>query len=164
MCEPVSLGIALGAVVVGGVVKGVADKMAADSSANAQRRNAIISEEAASQALERGVETTGRIQMQGASLQGAQRAGYGASGADVNTGSAERTQTDTAFLTEMDKTTAKNNAQREAWGLEKQAENTRANADATSNAGWLALGGDIIGGAANAALLWNPEKPNPPGR
>lgn len=154
MCEPVSVGLVAGAMVVGGVAKGISDKMAADASADAQRRNALISEQAASQALQRGEEDAGRIQMQGDAVKGAQRAGYGRSGADVNSGSAARTQEDTAMLTELDKTTARNNAQREAWGLDKQAENMRASADATESAGWLALGGDIIGGAANAAALF----------
>jgi len=155
------MGVIAGAVVVGGVAKGVSDIQAASASANAQRRNALISEQAASQALQRGVEDAGRIQMRGASLQGAQRAGYGVSGADVNSGSAAHTQLDTATLTEMDIQTAKNNAQREAWGLEKQATNMRANADATESAGWLSAAGDIIGAGASAAMLFKP-KAKPP--
>jgi hypothetical protein len=156
--------VVAGAIVVGGIVKGVSDKMNADASADAQRRNAIISEEASSQALQKGVEDVGRIQMQGASLQGAQRAGYGISGADVNLGSAARTQEDTASLTELDKKTARNNAQREAWGLEKQASNMRQNADATSSLGWLSMGADIIGAGAQAAALVTGPKAKPPGK
>jgi hypothetical protein len=163
MCEPVSATIAT-AMVVGGVAKGIGDKMSADASADAQRRNAIISEEAASQALEKGAEDAGRIQMQGEGLKGAQRAGYGASGADVNLGSAARTQEDTAGLTELDKMTVRTNAQREAWGLEKQAQNMRSNADATETAGWLALGGDIIGAGANAAAQFTGPKAKAPGK
>src|SRR5258708_15692814 len=125
MCEPVSLGVAAGAMVVGGVAQGIAAKQAADASANAQRRNALLSDAAASQALQRGEEGAGRVQMQGASLLGAQRVGYGASGVNVNTGSAALTQEDTAGLTELDKQTLRNNAQREAWGLNKQADNMR---------------------------------------
>lgn len=154
MCEPVSMGVIAGAVVVGGVAKGIGDKVAADARANALDRNAIIAEDAASQALQKGEEDVGRVQMQGASLQGAQRAGYGSSGSDVNLGSAARTQEDTAMLTVMDKQTVRNNAQREAWGLQKQASNMREDADSSRTAGWLALGGDIIGGASNAALIY----------
>lgn len=150
MCEPVSATIA-GAMVVGGVAKGVSDKLSADASADAQRRNAVLAEDAASQSLQRGEEEAGRIRMQGASMGGAQRAGYGASGVNVDSGSAARTQLDTVALTEQDIQTVRNNAQREAWGLETQASNMRESADSTSSMGWLQLGGDIIGGAANAA-------------
>jgi hypothetical protein len=164
MCEPVSMSVAATAIVASSVAKGVSDKMAADASASAQRRNAIVSEQAASLALQRGEEDAGRIQMKGSSLQGAQRAGYGASGADVNSGSAALTQEDTAQLTEVDKTIARNNAQREAWGLERQADNMRSSADATETAGWLALGGDIIQGASNAVALGSGGAAKAPGK
>ncbi len=164
MCEPVSMGVIAGTMVVGGIVKGIGDKMAADSRADAYDRNAVIAEEAASQALQKCEEDAGRIQMQGASLRGAQRAGYGASGADVNLGSAARTQEDTAFLTEMDMKTIRNNAQREAWGLKKQASNFRADASAARTAGWLSLGSDIIGAGAEAASLSTTPQAKPPGR
>jgi hypothetical protein len=152
MCVPAALA---GAAVVGGVVKGVSDKMQADASASAQRRNAVIAEQAAQDALDRGDVEAGRIRMKGAALQGAQRAGYAAAGVVAGEGSAGRTEMDTVHLTEMDAQTARNNAQREAWGLEKQAENMRASADATETAGWLSLGGDIIGGAVSGALSFS---------
>jgi hypothetical protein len=164
MCEPVSAGVIAGTMFAGAVTKGIADKSAADASADAQRRNAIISEEAASQALQKGEEDVGRIQMQGEAVKGAQRAGYGAAGVDVNLGSAARTQEDTSALTEMDKQTARNNAQREAWGLEKQADNMRSSAGATESAGWLAAGADIIGGAAGAASLFTGPRAKAPGK
>jgi hypothetical protein len=162
MCAP--LAIAAGAVVVAGVAQGVAQKGAADASADAQRRNAILSDQAASHALQRGEEDAGRVQLQGNSLQGAQRAGYGTSGADVNSGSAAQTQEDTAWLTELDKQTMRNNAQREAWGLGKQADNMRKSASDTAGAGNLALGASIIGGVGNAAVLYHSETARPPGR
>jgi hypothetical protein len=150
--------------VVGGVMKGIADKKAADASADAQRRNAKVAEDAASDALQRGEADAGRVQMQGSSLQGAQRAGYGTSGADVNTGSAALTQEDTAMLTAMDVQTLRNNAQREAWGLERQADNMRRSADSTATGGNLALAGDIIGGVGNAAMLYAKPPTKPPGK
>lgn len=149
MCEPTLIA---GSVVASGIVKGVSDKMSADASASAQRRNAVIAEQAAQDALDRGDVEAGRIRMKGAALQGAQRTGYAAAGVVAGEGSAGRTEMDTVHLTEMDAATARNNAQREAWGLEKQASNMRASADATETAGWLAFGGDIIGGAVSGAL------------
>jgi len=100
--------------------------------------------------------------MQGASLQGAQRAGYGASGSDVNTARRSGPRRH-AFLTEMDKTTAKNNASAKLWGLEKQARiRARTRTRPRTRAGWPRAATSSEG-RANAALLWNPEKTNPPG-
>lgn len=152
MCEPVSIG--LGAVALGSsIMKGIAEKDAAEERADAMRRNADVAEQAASLALQRGEESAGRIRMQGEGIRGAQRAGYAKGGVVVNTGSAARTQEDTAALTESDVQTERNNAQREAWGLKKQAENMRKDAESTEKAGKLALAGSIIGGAANAFAI-----------
>lgn len=152
MCEPVTIAVAAaGLAVAGGVTKAVGDKMSADSAANRDRQNAIYAEDAASSALQKGESDAGRIVTRGAALQGTQRALYGASGVDVNSGSAARTQEDTAGLTALDAETARTNAQLQAWGLKTQATQFREKADNEETAGWLGAAGDIIGGVAQGA-------------
>jgi hypothetical protein len=150
MCEPTAIVVG-GSILVGGIMKGQAEKDAAKASASAMKRNARIAEMAASDALQRGEQEAGRVQMAGEAVEGQQRAGYGAMGVDVNSGSAARTQADTAALTAMDMETVRNNAQREAWGLEVQATNMLSDASAVSKAGANALLGGIIGGLAGGA-------------
>lgn len=58
-------------------------------------------------------------------LRGAQRAAYGASGVDVNTGSAMLVQQETEEQGSLDALTIKNNAWKAAWGLKQEAFNTR---------------------------------------
>lgn len=169
MCDPVSVGIGAGVLAAGGaVMQGVAAKKAADANAKAGRRNAKLAEDAASDALQRGEEDAGRIQMQGDALESQQRVGFAGQGVDVTLGSAARTQEDTASLTAMDVETVRNNAQREAWGLERQADNMRAEAAAASKGGNLALAAGIIGGAgsligAAAGGMKPTTAPKPPG-
>ena len=172
MCEPTTIAVA-GAAVVGGVMQGVAAKNAADAEAAAGRRNAIIAEQAASDALARGAEAAGDATVQGAALGGQQTSGYAASGVLVEEGSAARTLQDTAALTAMDKERINNNAQREAWGLEVEADNMRDAADRAEDAGQNALLSGIIGGLAQGASsgisaarttgYFNPN-PTPPGK
>lgn len=134
----------------GGVAKGIADKGAADSSAGAQRRNADVADEAAAMALQKGENEALHLDMQASSLKGLQRASYAAAGVDSSQGSAARTQSDTDFINELDKQTARNNAQKEAWGLVQRADTMRSNADSTESAGTFSLFGDLIGGGASA--------------
>lgn len=81
---------------------------------------------------------------------GAQRAAAGASGVDVNYGSAADVQADTAGQGAMNELTIRNNAWREAWGYKTQA------ISAGASAGMAELGGDnqarntLITGGVNA--------------
>lgn len=150
MCEVVTIAMA-GAAVAQGAAKAYGDHQAAQAAAAAGREGAIIAENAASDALQRGEVEAGSIQMRSASIEGRQRAGFGASGVDVNQGTAARTVEDTASITALDMETARNNAQREAWGLEVEATNRRNHANAVADQGDLAVLGDLLGGAVSAS-------------
>jgi hypothetical protein len=150
MCEPVS--ITMGAIALaGGVAKGVADKQAADANAAAMKRNATQAEQAASVALQQGESDASRVQMQGEAIKGQQVAGYAGQGVDVASGSAAQTVLDTAAITGLDREVARNNAQREAWGLQAQGTNLRNAAKDATAAGNMALATGLIGGAGGAA-------------
>ena len=149
MCEPTSIVIG-GAIVAGAVAKAYSDDQAAKAAKAAGNRNAILAENAASDALQRGEADAARVRMQDGALAGKQRAALGSSGVDVNQGSAARVQEDTAAITAIDVETVRNNAAREAWGLRTQGLNYRANAAAAGRAGQNAVTSDIIGGAASA--------------
>jgi hypothetical protein len=150
MCEPVSI-VAGGMALYGAISKGQAEKEAADANASALRRNAQLSELAAADARARGEEAASRVVMQGENVKGVQEVAYAGQGVDISSGSAARTVADTATITKMDEVTARNNLQREAWGLDATARNQRAAALDAEAAGQAALVGGIIGGAAAGA-------------
>jgi len=82
---------------------------------------------------------------------GAQRASLGASGTDVNEGSALDLQVDAATLGEMDAITIRNNANREAWGHRVQASNFANEAKvakSSQSSPWLAVGSSLLGSAS----------------
>jgi hypothetical protein len=150
MCEPVSITMGTLAL-VGGIAKGVADKEAADANAAAMKRNAVQAEQAASVALQQGESDASRVQMQGEAIKGQQVAGYAGQGVDVSSGSAAQTVLDGAAITGLDREVARNNAQREAWGLKTQAVNLRNSSEDAKAAGRMALASGIIGGVGGAA-------------
>lgn len=150
MCEPVS--ITMGALAVaGGAAKAVGDHQAGAAKAAAMRRNAEVADMAASDALQRGDQAAGKVQMQGEAASGQQRAGFAGQGVVVGDGSSGRTAADTAAFTDIDIEQTRNNAQREAWGLKTQATNMRDDAKAAISAAKYAVVGDLIGGASGAA-------------
>lgn len=79
-----------------------------------------------------------------AGVVGMQRAIMGASGVDVNTGSAAQVQTDTVGAGTLDAETIRLNAAREVWGFRTEEANLRAQAEAKeagSLKNWLLPGG-----------------------
>lgn len=163
MCEPVSIGTIAAVTLAGGAMKAVSDRQAASAMANRDTANAILADQAASDALQRGESDAARVQMQGSALGGAQRVGYAGSGVRVGAGSTERTAEDTAGLTTMDMMTVRNNAQREAWGLETQSSQFREKSSNENASGWIQAGSDIISSATSAEGNFTQGAPRAPG-
>jgi hypothetical protein len=172
MCEPVTIATTV-AVAASAVMKAAADKSASDANAATLRRNAKLAEDAASDALQRGELDVARVQMQGDAVRGKQITGYASQGVDVGSGSAARTLAGTEYITEWDKLTARNNAQREAWGLKNQADQYSRESARTERAGDYAVVSDLIGGVSGAAQTglkglqnagYFAETPSAPGR
>jgi hypothetical protein len=85
------------------------------------QQNIRSAETAASDALYRGAQASGVSALKGGELQAAQKTGFAAAGVDVRSATAMDVMADSAAMTELDRATIRNNAQREAWGYEKQA-------------------------------------------
>jgi hypothetical protein len=91
------------------------EKTASDINAATLRRQA-------QDAIKRGDEGAGRVRRDASMIKGEQRAAYAGQGVDVGSGTAAAIQTETDVVGELDAQTIKNNAWREAWGLQGQAD------------------------------------------
>ena len=88
-------------------------------------QNAGIEEQRAAQAIEAGRVAEEQFRQKGEQLKGAQRAGFAASGVEVDTGSALDVAQDTAELTELDALTIRHNAALQAFDFNVSARNQR---------------------------------------
>lgn len=142
-------------------VQSNAQKMANEAQATVADNNAQYADWQAKDALYRGATEVGRIRLRTAGLKGAQRARMGASGVTMDSDSPNRLLTDTDILGQMDVDTAASNADREAWALRSQAQDSRNRAeilrratvpvpDSPSNA----LIGSLLSGGGKLAESW----------
>lgn len=120
MCEAMGAGAGLG--IMGGILKGVDAKATLEKRADSEEINALLARKAAQDAIQRGEQDAEKVDLEGAQAEGKQRAGYGAMGVVVGEGSAGLTERDTAQMTKVSEDIVRNNAHREAWGLERQAD------------------------------------------
>jgi hypothetical protein len=149
MADPVS-GIMIGSMILGGigsVAEANAQKKAGAYNAKIHRTNAAIKRKMAKDALQRGDTTEARHRMDVADLKADQRARMLAGGQTL-TGSNSAILDDTAFYGEMDALTIRQNAAREAWGHNVEAENYMMQADLAEMGGNNAATSTIITGAA----------------
>jgi len=115
MCNPVMMQLsAAGVAAASGVTSGQAQADAAKANADQMRYQAR-------DALVRGSIDEYRLRRDTRALAGSQVAALAANGVQVGTGSAGRLVEDTYQLGEEDAITIRNNAAREAWGLNQQA-------------------------------------------
>lgn len=158
---------AIGQVKSGNAAKraGIAQREAKESEAQLAEYNAGVADIQATDALQRGQEDEQRVRAGVRGMIGKQRAGFAAANIDVGFGSAVDVQEDAAFLGEQDALTTRNNAAREAWGFNVQAEDLRKRAAITRQEGSMleaagreqqkasryAAAGTIIGGGASLA-------------
>ena len=115
------------------------------------KRNAEAQERAARDAQARGLNEGVRLAMAAGQVRGAARAGFGASGVELTSGSALDVLSDHAMFTELDKQTAKSNAEREAYGMRVQAGNYLAQGQADLATGRNAAIGTVLSGVSSAA-------------
>lgn len=153
--------IGAGTSAIGAVNQGRAQSQAAQYQAAVLRNNQAVAEWQARDAEARGRVAEQNQRMKTAQFTGAQRAAAGASGVDVNSGSAAGLQADAAMLGELDALTVRSNASREAWGHRVNAANMGANAGMldvqakqASQAGDWTAASSIIGGVSSLADKW----------
>ena len=160
MCE-ITTALMIASTVAGGFAQiqaGNAQAAAANYNAQVAEMNATLADRAARDALERGAREEQQKRMETSALQGRQRAAMAANGVDLTFGSPLDTLVDTATLGELDALTIRRNAAREAYDIEAQGVNYRAdatlsrmNAKAARTGGYLSAGGTVLAGGADVA-------------
>ena len=172
MCEPVTIGLAVVAVVgaavtaYGQVQQGKAQQKAANYSSAVARNNQIIADRAAADAIERGKVEASLQQRATAALQARQRVAFAANGVVVDQGSASDIVGDTAELGKFEELRIRNNAAREALGFQTQGMNFGAEAGlqtyqgaAAAQAGRTAAAGTLISSVGSVAGKWTSSTP-----
>lgn len=146
--------ISLASTVVGGVFSAVGAYNQNEAASNAAAYNAQVATQAASYARQAGevkAEAAGR---ETAALMGRQRAGFAASGVDVNTGSPLDVQADTARFGQLNQLTIRNNAAREAWGYTASANLATAQSKNYDTAATTSALASLVGTGGNVAGKW----------
>lgn len=157
MCEPTTIILAVGAVI--GAVGQVRAGRAANETA---KSNAQVNRIMADDALARGAADEAAQRRKTASFKGEQAAIFGASGAEINTGSSLDILADTAEFGELDALRIRNNAEREAFGFEAGARISETSGKNAQTTGALTGAGTLIGGAGAVSSRWKVFKANNP--
>ena len=152
MCDPVTWFI-IGTTVLaaGQVSQGQAAKKAGDA-------NARVQEIMAADAIDRGEADEASQRRKTAALKGRQAAVFGASGAEINTGSSLEILADTAQFGELDALRVRSNAEREAFGFLAGAAISRAEGKNARTSAFLSAAGTVITAGATVASKWNAFK------
>jgi hypothetical protein len=147
--------ISMASTVIGGVVSGIGAKQQADAQANAANYNAAVARNAALFAQQQGEVNAQANDRKTAAMIGRQRAVYAAGGIDVNSGSPLDIQADTADFGRLNSLTIRNNAARDAYGYQANANLDEASASNYEQAGNTALIGSLIGTAGSVGSKWS---------
>lgn len=110
----------------GATMAETARKQAAIDNATEMYRSAKMEDSNAVAARVRGGEAAGRKRMEGSVLMGQQRIAYAMGGISSNSGTAAQTQVSSRAWNELDATTLRNNAVREAFGHEESSRRYKA--------------------------------------
>lgn len=133
------------------IVQGAAASNAAGAQESLYNTNAKFAELAADDAIKRGDKMVTQVKQAGKKMVGAQRARLAAQGIEVDSGSAQEIQEETAMVTAEDAMTVKNNAWREAWGFKVEAADAAARGRFARVAGDAAYGSSLLTGGLKAA-------------
>lgn len=125
------------------------------------RNNQMMAEYAAADALRRGDEEAAALQRRSSQIQGAQRAGFAARGVDLGAGTAGEIQDQTDFFSQVDQSTARTNAKRDAWSARVSGANARAQGDAAARQGNLAAFSTLLGTGGQVADRWQTMNKTP---
>ncbi len=153
------MGPALVLMAVGIGLNAYANYKAGQAQAAQARENARRAKMMADDALQRGEQKAGMVELAGSMRQGAQFAGYGHAGVDPTSGSAARTISTTALVAALDAEIQRHNAFREAFGYQLQQRGFDQAAQATEEATTFNLFAAIFGGAGQLAAASGPPAP-----
>jgi hypothetical protein len=129
-------------------MKAQSDQTAAKVAAD--QANQQLALERAGDAMQRGSFEAMRARFQGGAVVGNERAGFGASGVDTNSGSAATVQAQSSAMSSLNAQTILNNAAREAWGHKVSAIMYGNEAQADRTSGGYAETGVFLGGLGQA--------------
>lgn len=147
--------LSLAATVAGGVISGIGAQQQAQAQANAANYNAAVARNAATFAQQQGEVNAQAQDRRTAAMIGRQRAVYAAGGLDVNSGSPLDIQSDTATIGRENSLTIRNNAARQAYGYEANANLDTASAQNYQQAGDTAMFGSLIGAGGSVGSKWS---------
>lgn len=120
--------------------------------------NAKVAENAARDANERGAIAAAEQRARTRQMTARQNAAMSSGGLDASTGTPLEIQTETAGMGELDALRIVNNAQRQAAGLNAQADLDRFKGNAARTAGYFGAAGSILGGLGSAAYYGSKMK------
>ena len=124
--------------------------MAANSQKKAAKYNAEVNQNAANDATMRANIRAQEIRERAQKVAGTQAAGLAASGLDTTVGTPAAVLNETALYGELDALRTINNGQRQAWGLESQADIELWQGRNAKRAGYFQAAGSLLSGATNA--------------
>lgn len=133
MCDPATA--LAGAALATGALSAVNQYQSGRQAAATASANAKSAEAQAQDSINRGNAAADEVRRRNRQALGTQIATAGAGGADLTSGSAVDIFGDTAQFGELDALTTVNNAQREAYGLQIQADNYKAQGSAAKRQG-----------------------------
>lgn len=163
MCDLVTAGIVMTVAstavsTIGAAQQAQAQQAQFEYKAAVDRNNALLAQYQAEDAIKRGAQEAETQREKVQQMIGKQRAAFGASGLQVNTGTALLIQEDTAELGELDALTIENNAEREAQALRMRSENFSASARMNDFAGsqispFMAGATSLLSGVGDAVSM-----------
>lgn len=160
MCNPLALqAIASGVQAYSAYQGAKAERGQANFAAAVADNNATMADAAAVDAIQRGGEEANKVRRAGRSLAGKQAVGMASSGVDIRTGAGAQLLDETEFFTELDATTVRNNAARQAWGFRQEAQDYRSNATmsravAKASSPGRAAALSLLGSAASTGMTF----------
>lgn len=150
MCEPVTI-----LAVSGLVMSAVSSVQQGNAAKSAGRYNAREAENEATRTRNKGTEEENKQRQRVSALASRQRAALGASGVDIDSGSAAAIQEDTKLFGEVDALRIRTNFQDRAGSLDRGAELTRAQGDSAQRAGQFKAAGSLLSAAgAGVSSKW----------
>lgn len=153
--DPVSLTvISMAATAASSIVSGVGQYQSGQYQAAVARNNAIIAEQNAQFALQKGQVEAENQNYKTRAIIGQQKANEAAAGIDVNSGSALEVRSSTAELGHLDALTILNNAAAQAAGYRAQKMNFEAESALDKSKAGYGLASSLIGGGASLSDKW----------
>jgi hypothetical protein len=142
--------------------KGISSILGGNAAKKAADYNALVSDQLAQDAIDKGRADEQMYRQGVKSLMGAQRADFAGQNVEVDTGTPVDVAADTAYLGEQDAQQIRLNAQREAWGYKAQGQGYRQQGAAAQRSGYFDAASAVLGGSASllqAKYGWGTRRP-----